>query len=88
MRSPVVIRPQADVALLVFLFVVVAEGIAARVPPSQWQEVVDTLVAHIRNGRVVDGFIAAIELCGNTLSTNFPRTETSRDELPDRIYLV
>jgi putative membrane protein len=42
--------------------VIAGEGIAARVPPSQWQEVVDTLVAHIRNGRVVHGFIAAIEL--------------------------
>jgi len=68
--------------------VIADEGIAARVPPSQWQEVVDTLVAHIRNGRVVDGFIAAIELCGNTLSTNFPPTDSSRDELPDRIYLI
>ena len=68
--------------------VIADEGIAARVPPSQWQEAVDTLVARIRNGRVVDGFIAAIELCGNTLSTNFPHTDTSRDELPDRIYLI
>ena len=68
--------------------VIADEGIADRVPPSQWQDVVDTLIAHIRNGRVVDGFIAAIELCGNTLSTNFPPTDSRRDELPDRIYLI
>ena len=27
-------------------------------------------------------------LCGDLLATNFPRTETTRDELPDRIYLI
>jgi hypothetical protein len=34
------------------------------------------------------GFIAAIDVCGKVLETHFPRTETSRDELPDRIYLI
>ena len=49
---------------------------------------VDALVAHMRDGRIADGFVAAIDLCGSELAKNFPPTETSRDELPDRIYLI
>jgi putative membrane protein len=68
--------------------IIADEGIAARVSQSEWQGAVDVLIAHMRDGRIVDGFIAAIDVCGNALATNFPCSETSRDELPDRIYLI
>jgi putative membrane protein len=68
--------------------IIADEGISARVPQSQWQAAVDALVVHMRDGRIADGFVAAIELCGRELAQNFPRTETTRDELPDRIYLI
>ena len=68
--------------------IIADDGISARVPQSQWQAAVDALVAHMRDGRIADGFVAAIDLCGSELAKNFPRTETSRDELPDRIYLI
>jgi putative membrane protein len=63
-------------------------GIASRVPHAQWQGAVDTLVSHCGHGRITDGFIAAIETCGSVLATHFPRTADSRDELPDRIYVI
>jgi len=68
--------------------IIADEGIAARVPQSEWQGAIDALVAHMRNGRIADGFITAIDVCGNLLARHFPRTEISRDELPDRIYLI
>jgi putative membrane protein len=68
--------------------IIADEGIAARVPQSGWQGAVDALAAHMRDGRIADGFIAAIDLCGNELATHFPRAATSRDELPDRIYVI
>ncbi len=68
--------------------IIADEGIAARVPASEWQAAVDALIAHTRDGRIADGFISAVDLCGNALARHFPRTETSRDELPDRIYLI
>jgi putative membrane protein len=63
-------------------------GIAARVPQSQWQKAVDALIAHVRSGSIVDGFVSAIDLCGEELARHFPRTEASRDELPDRMYVI
>jgi putative membrane protein len=68
--------------------IIADEGIAGRVPQSEWQNAVDALVAHTRDGRIAEGFIAAVDVCGKVLAAHFPHTETSRDELPDRIYLV
>jgi putative membrane protein len=68
--------------------IIADEGIAARVPKTEWQGAVDALVAHMRSGRIADGFITAIDFCGTVLATHFPRSGASRDELPDRIYLV
>jgi putative membrane protein len=68
--------------------IVADQGIAAHVPQAEWQGAVDALVAHMSGGRIADGFIAAIEACGNVLATHFPRSEPGRDELPDRIYLI
>jgi putative membrane protein len=68
--------------------IVADEGIATRVPHAQWQNAVDAMLAHMRSGRIAEGFIAAIDICGTVLARNFPRPETSRDELPDRIYLI
>lgn len=64
------------------------DGIAARVTQAEWQAAVDALVSHMRDGRIADGFVTAIDACGNVLATHFPRTGASSDELPDRIYII
>jgi putative membrane protein len=68
--------------------IIADDGIAGRVPQSEWQIAVDALVEHIGDGRIAEGFIDAIEQCGSVLAAHFPRTAATRDELPDRIYLV
>jgi putative membrane protein len=68
--------------------IIADQGIAARVPQSEWQGAADALVAHMGGGRIAEGLMAAIDVCGKVLESHFPRTETSRDELPDRIYLI
>ena len=68
--------------------IIADDGIDARVPQSHWQGAVDALIAHAREGRVADGFIAAIEMCGAVLAEHFPRTDDSPNELPDRIYFI
>ncbi|TAL81753.1 MAG: hypothetical protein EPN75_03655 [Beijerinckiaceae bacterium] len=68
--------------------IIADEGIAARVPQSDWQAAVDALIVHMRGGSVAEGFLAAIGACEAVLTTHFPRTGAGRDELPDRIYLI
>ena len=90
-----VARKQDHTGILIFVSlaeryarIVADHGIAERVPQAQWQQAVDALTAHMRDGRIADGFIAAIDLCGKVLQANFPRTPGSGDELPDRIYVI
>jgi len=68
--------------------IVADEAIAARVPQAQWQEAIDALVGHTRDGRVADGFVEAIGRCGDVLAAHFPQMPGDRPELPDRIYLI
>jgi putative membrane protein len=68
--------------------IIAGTEIAARVPQARWQEAVDALIAHTRNGFIADGFIAAIEMCGHELAEHFPPVNLARNELPDRIYVI
>ena len=68
--------------------IIADDGIDARVSQAHWQATVAALTARAREGRVADGFIAAIEMCGTVLAEHFPRTEGSPNELPDRIYFI
>ncbi len=68
--------------------IVADEGIAVHVPQAEWQAAVDALTAHMRDGRIADGFIAAIQSCGEHLARHFPRGAADRNELPDRIYVI
>lgn len=63
-------------------------GISAPVPQSEWQRAVDALILQMRGGHIADGFVAAIDICGQKLAAHFPHTGGSRDELPDRMYVI
>lgn len=71
-----------------YVRIIADDEISARVPQSEWQAAVDALVAHLRDGRVAEGFITAINVCGNKLAEHFPRTASSNDVLPNRIFLI
>ena len=68
--------------------IIADDGIAQRVAQSAWRGAVDALTAHMREGRIADGFVEAIGRCSDVLASHFPRADAERDELPDRIYLI
>jgi len=43
------------------------------------------MLVHIKDGRVADGMIAAVEKVGMVLAAHFPRAEDDQNELPDRL---
>ena len=67
--------------------IVADEGIAAKVQHADWQDAVDALTVHIRDGRITEGLIAAVERCGAVLATRAP-SDGSPNELPDRLYVM
>ena len=68
--------------------IIADDEIAARVPQSAWQGAVSALITHMRDGRIADGFIAAIDACGDELARHFPWSAGGHKELPDRIYTI
>jgi putative membrane protein len=67
--------------------IIADEGIAAKVHGPEWQAAIDALTAHMRDGRIVEGFTAAIERCGVVLAAHAP-PDGAANELPDRLYLM
>jgi putative membrane protein len=68
--------------------IIADDELARRVPQSEWQAAVDALIAHMRDGRIADGYVTAIEVCGAHLAKHFPPIATSREAGPDRLYLI
>lgn len=61
------------------------EAIASKVPPETWGEAMAAMLTHIKDDRVADGMIAAVEKVGVVLAEHFPRAEDDVNELPDRL---
>jgi uncharacterized membrane protein len=50
-----------------------------------WQRVVDSMRAHFQNQKFSHAIVEGIEEIGKLLSTHFPPTPTSSNELPDDV---
>lgn len=60
-------------------------GIDAKVAPGAWNDAIERLQAGIKAHRPVDGFIAAIEACGQLLALHAPADGLPANELPDAV---
>jgi putative membrane protein len=67
--------------------IIADDGIAAKVPNTEWQAAIDALTAHMRADQIAAGFTAAIERCGEVLAQHAP-PDGSPNELPDRLYIM
>ena len=81
----------------VMLFVSVAEhyvevladkGINEVVPGGTWDWVVADFVARVKQGQVADGFINAVDACGEQLIHHFPVQAGDRNELPNHLIEI
>lgn len=68
--------------------IVADQAIASKVSPEVWGEAMAAMLGHIREGRVADGMISAVEKVGAVLAEHFPRHENDVNELPDRLIEV
>lgn len=67
--------------------IIADEGIAQKVSAAEWQGAIDALIAHMRDGRIAAGFVAAIERCGTVLAAHAP-PDGSPNALRDRLYVI
>jgi putative membrane protein len=70
--------------------IVADAGIDEKVTPEVWNDAVAVLTSAMREGRVGDGLVAAIERCGAVLAQHFPLAPGSvnPDELPDKLVEI
>ena len=68
--------------------VIADEGIYKKVPPEVWDEAVAGLSADIAKGKVSDGFVTAIKLCGGVLAKHFPPGLHDENELPNHLIVL
>jgi putative membrane protein len=67
--------------------IIADEGIAAKVHNAEWQAAIDALTAHMRDGRIAAGFVAAVERCGAVLEAHAPPDGTPA-VLSERLHVM
>ena len=68
--------------------VIADDGIYAKVTPQVWDDLIADLTAHIGKGTRTEGFVAAIETCGQILAEHFPPSSGDHDELPNHLIVL
>ena len=68
--------------------VLTGPGVAERVDPKAWQEVVRSFVEAARSGPLPDALIAAIQASTALLSQAFPPSEHNPDEVANRLIEI
>ena len=53
--------------------------------PETWGDAMAELLVEVKQGRVGDGIVAAIERVGAVLAEHFPRLADDRNEIPDKL---
>jgi putative membrane protein len=68
--------------------VIADAGINRLVQEDTWNGVVDRLVMEASQGRLVDGFVAAIETIGGVLAAHFPVRPLNPNEIDDHVIEI
>lgn len=69
--------------------ILVDVGLEDKVPPKVWQEAIGALIEAAKAGRLADGIVAAVEVCGPALAVVAPPGESSNGEgLPNRPIII
>jgi putative membrane protein len=66
-----------------YVEIVADKGIHERIGEARWKAIIDGFVAHVRRGRVTDGFVEAIGACGAAMAEHYPPDPTEINELSD-----
>lgn len=68
--------------------IIADEAIHARVDEAVWGEAMAAMIDQVRQGRIADGMVAAVEHVGRVLTEHLPQTPGDGNELPDRLIEV
>ena len=65
--------------------ILVDNGIAALVPQTAFQNIIELFIRNVRQGRVAEGVLAAVEGCVLVLVPHFPARPDEPNEMANRV---
>lgn len=65
--------------------IVADQAITQITTPETWGEAMTELLVEVKQGRLADGIVAAIERVGAILAEHFPKSEGNPNEIPDKL---
>jgi putative membrane protein len=68
--------------------IVADAGIHAKVPDSEWRDIIASLTSEIGNGRPGQGLIQAIRRIGEHLAAHFPPAPDKKNMLPNHLVVL
>jgi putative membrane protein len=71
-----------------YVEIVADKSIHERIGEAHWQAIVQDFVAHVRKGDVVEGFVAAINACGDAMAKHYPPGPVNKNELSDGLIEI
>ena len=70
-----------------YVEIIADRGISRHVSNSEWQSIVDEFTGLVRSGRTLEGFLKAVDRCGELLAEHVPATR-EKNELPNRMVII
>jgi len=71
-----------------YVEIVADAGIASKVSQEVWDRAVAELIKEIKAGEPAEGFVRAIQICGEVLAQHFPPRKINKNELPDKLIVI
>ncbi len=71
-----------------YVEIIADSGINDKVSPEVWNQAVAAMIAKIKQGQAVEGFLEAIRICGEVLAKHFPPGAIDKNELPNKLVLL
>jgi putative membrane protein len=65
--------------------IVADDAITKVTTPETWGDAMHALLVEVKQGKMGDGIVAAIERVGVVLAEHFPRSATDTNEIPDKL---
>lgn len=70
-----------------YVEIIADRGISQHVADPEWQDIVDDFTRRVKAGQTLDGFLVAVERCGELLAKHVPAT-VEKNELPNRMVII
>jgi putative membrane protein len=71
-----------------YVEIIADSGINDKVSPEVWDKAVKAMIAKIKQGQAVEGFLEAIRICGEVLAKHFPPGAINKNELPNKLVVM